>query len=304
MKNIYFTFILILITTVVANASEPLNRHFPPINAYNAGMGFSGGIVCEDPSVVFWNPAALNLLDQMSAEITLASPKVSMPSSWSILITNSAAIGESRFGFGLLRSHSQDSINEYRSFQAVMPLSYGLWSGKIPFGITMKLASERYNDRDDWTYGILFDAGMAFSVSEGFAIGVSRLNIIGSALSSYKPQSWLSAEIGSESSPIILAGQIRFDDPSDKEFITSNFSLGTRLIFGKKVPGLRGGYLKREGLAWFGGGISWFNLDTNTSIEYSLLVQARDQSNRAHFITYGYSLKPRIKKPKTGTHIF
>jgi len=302
------SFLLILLTAlhfaVAAKAGEPLYRHFPPINAYSAGMGFAGGVVWEDPSVVFWNPAGLALLDQMSAEVTLAGPKAAMPSSWSILVANSAAAGESRFGFGFLRRHSLDDIGEYCSFQVVMPLSYGFGSGKLPFGVTMKFASERYDDRDDWTYGVLFDVGLLWRIADGFAIGASRLNIVGSALSSFQPESWLSAEIGAETSPVIIAAQTRFDAPSDKAFMQANYSLGARLDFGRKAPGLRGGYLKREGITWFAGGFGWINLDANTSIEYSLLVQADDQTNRAHFLTYGYSLKPRTKKPTAGTYTF
>jgi len=273
-------------------AADPLPAPFPPINAYSAGLGFANAAVWDDPSAVIWNPAGLGLITSMSAEASVAGRDAEWPSSWSFILSNPSGAGQSRFGFALLRRHSLDQTGEYRSFAAIMPLSYGYNRGRIPFGLTMKFAGERYDDRDDWSMGLLFDAGVAWRISDGFSLGLSRLNIAGSALTSFRRESWLAGSLGSPDSPVVLAGQVRFDRPGDREFMERNWSSGVRIDFGGATPALRGGYLKRNGVFWYAGGVGWENLESNTRIEYGILYRAEGQVERAHFLTYGYSMRP------------
>lgn len=300
MKHNFIIAGLLVLFAQSANGS-PLPRHFPPVNAYSAGVGYASVANPDDPSIILWNPAGMALIDQMSAEFSLAGPKAEQPSSWSILFSNTSGVQESRFGMGVVRRLSADDIGTFRSFEVIIPFSYGFGTNKLPLGLTMKYAAERYDDRDDWSSGLLFDVGMAWRISDGFTLGTSRLNAFGSALSSFPRESWLGAAIGNGKSPFVISAQTRFDRPSDIDFMKDNWSAGVRASIGENIPELRGGFLKRDGEVWFGGGVGWINTKSNTRIEYSLLAKNSNTGIKSHMLTYGYSLMPRSKR--TDTHL-
>lgn len=282
---------ILVICLPCALFAEPIEEILPPVNSLCAGLGFVGVGVPNDPGTVYWNPAGLASMDQMSVDFTVAAPSLESPGSWSFLVANSSSGGGGRFGIALIRRHVKRDDQTYKSFQFNTPLSYGFKAGKFPVGVTLKFISEQFKG-SGWHYGLAFDVGTIWIAPSGFVIGFSCLNFSGSNLGAFERENWLGTSWTSPNNSMMFAAQTKIDRPFYKNNFYSNFGMGMKIDLGRKTPGLRAGYLERDGEKRWTVGFRYRNLKSNSYIEYALAANPDGWGQRAHFLTYGYSIKP------------
>lgn len=294
-KTVSFALILTLLTPFQLPA-DPIYKGQPPVNAFSAGIGFSGVGLVGDPSVLYWNPAGLSAIDQLSVDFTVAAPVVESPGSWSFLIANSSSGEGGRFGMILMRQHILTDDMTYKVFQFNTPLSYGFSTGQLPVGVTLKFISESLEE-DNWHYGVSFDLGMQWITNSGLILGIASLNIAGSDLQAFENESWFGISWGKSTDRIMLTSQFRIDDPFSPTGISDNYKFGLSVKLYESLPAIRSGFSRTSDGKRITVGISYQREKQNTHIEYSLSTDPGDWENRAHFLTYGYAVGSSYSKP-------
>lgn len=269
--------------------AAPLPSYLPPVGALSAATGLASVAAADDPSIVYWNPAGLALMDQMTTQLTIASTHEGRPSSWSVLIANSLQGEGSRFGLGLIRRYSTNDAGEYRSFVVISPLSFAAGKRRLPVGLSLKFLSENFGER--WVYGMGLDAGAALQSREGgMALAVSALNFAGANLRAFPSESWIGLRWGPNDPAISLAAQARLDRPFDGDYISRNYNAGVRWQATKSLPELRAGMIRSGVIVHYTAGLG-YDRPSNNQLEYALVWNRDDAADRIHFLTYGYSLR-------------
>ena len=288
--------ILIVWLVVIASplVASPLNGELPPINAFNAGIGFAGVAVPDDPAFIYWNPAGLAMLRQRSINFTIAAPKFESPGSWSFLMANKEFGGNANFALGFIRRQvrleDQTDRTDYHSFEIIAPMAYTIGLKNTPVGISLKFISEQVKD-GEWKYGAACDVGIMQRLGSGLFLGFAVRNLIGSHLRSFGTESWLGGSLGDDDSPVLIACQVRTDRPFDRNDLSRNYGYGARIRLRDDLPELRGGYLRREDSGLITAGIG-YRTETYVRFEYTILIKIDDRSDATHFLTYSYSLDP------------
>jgi len=313
MKNnsVLFVVFIILMQIGFNVYADPIPKALPPINAFSAGIGCTGVAVPNNPATLYWNPGGLGLMKQLAVDFTVVVPTLEGPGSWAFLMANSVSDQGERFGFGLIRRHARwDEESTFKSFTVMLPLSHSFKSGNIPIGVTLKMISEKF-DNGDWHYGLTLDTGTLWRSRNGIHLGFSSLNIAGSDLRAFKLESWFGASWHTDKQPITLAMQIRVDRPFDWSYINRHYNIGidyaifsSRMYLSGKANTykIRGGYLHDDENAWFSAGFEVKFANSNNHTAYTMVVNPDGWEDRAHFLSYGYSVKS-IGKPTPNTGI-
>jgi len=278
--------------SVGAVRGSPLPYCMPPVNAFTAGIGGAAVAVTDDPSAIYWNPAAFAASELMQVDFTVATPKLEMPASWSFLVANSSVKGGGRFGLGAIRRSAEKPNGEkFRSFQVNIPISHAFSAGIVPVGVGLKFISENYGNAG-WKSGMAVDAGAMLVLPTGFKIGYAVHNLIGSDLRAFPSMSWLGLSWGGGEFPILVAGQVRAERLRHRTYTTNNFNIGAEIAPVPSIPKIRIGWLRAKGEGRMTTGVSYKFKKENARLEYSLIVNPDDWNKTGHFITYSWGLKP------------
>jgi hypothetical protein len=270
--------------------AAPLPQQLPPVGAYSASIGLTSVAVFDDPSVIYWNPAGLAMMNQMVAQLTLVSFSKARPTSWSALMASNSSGEGSAFGLALLRRRSTNWAGEYTSFEVITPLSFKQRSKNLPFGISLKLQSENYGEK--WVYGFRMDAGAAIvSRDGGMKIAVSTQNVIGGRLRAFPHESWIGLAAGSDTSSFRLSMQARFDRPFDGDYISQNYSLGGRWKLGYQNPfQLCAGLIRQNTQIRYTTGFGYDTRLSTSHFEAAVIYDPRIGADRTYYVTYGYAV--------------
>ncbi|MFH0765410.1 MAG: hypothetical protein V2A61_03215, partial [Calditrichota bacterium] len=241
------------------------------VNAQSAGNGFLGVALPFDAGTVYWNPAGVGALDQMSVEFTAAGEKFARPGNWSFIMANSANAKSERFGFALLRRSGSEDSSWFKSFQINLPLAYGFQAGSMPVGVALKFISER-QEGGGWRYGSALDAGALWRSPSGMVVGLSSLNIAASNLHSFENQTWAGFGWGRDRDPYTIGAQTRVDDWRNRETMRQNLSLGINFNPDRENYAFRCGWTRRGDRSWATFGVGWQQRQDNTLIAYSIAV--------------------------------
>ncbi len=285
--------LIIIFLAADAAFALPLCDRFPPVNASIAGTGFAGVALPDDPAIIYWNPAGLAVADLMSASFTVAAPRLESPGSWAFLVVNSSSVQNTRFGLAMVRHSVELDTLSYRTFQIITPLTYGFKSGAVPFGVSLKFISERFED-GSWHSGMSFDTGLLWTATSDLTLGYSTRNLTGSNLLGFSSESWFGGAWRGAQIPVTLSGQIRADRPFDPDWLSRHFNYGLRVSPPGSIYMLSGGYARSEDDSWLTAGVSSRNINNNTVIEYTFSVNTTGWDDQAHFLTYSYSMSPAM----------
>ncbi len=308
MKNPYLlymalTFALLLPPSTLA---DPTPYVYPPVNAYSVGMGSAGVALAHDPSIIFWNPGGIGLLDRLAVEFSMASSGLESPGSWAFIMANSSDNDDNRFGLGIIRQHSELDESTYKSYTVLLPLATSLKTNSLPIGMTVKMLSEKLND-EDWHFGAGIDFGVMWQTKTGMLLGLSRLNIFGSSLRSYERQTWFGFGWEKKDFPVKMGAQCRLDRPLDLDYINQHYRTGVEIDLtddkqtAKKEYqySVQTGFIREGDTNYLSGGISALKIADSVHFSYSMGVDTRTWSHRIYMLTYGYSSLIK-KQPRSG----
>jgi len=281
--------IIALCTLHLALFAAPFPFHLPPLSSSSVGSGLSTLAEGDDPSTVFWNPAGIAMMNQMSAQLTLTSFEGGKPASWSALVANSANRDASQFGLGLIRRHSSNSAGEFTSFEVLNPLAYRGIRSKVAWGFTPKFVAENFDGK--WVYGMKLDAGVSLQTerTSGMTLAFVMQNFAGSNLRAFPWDSWGGLKSGSERNRLRMYLQVRLDKPFEFDYLSRNYRVGARLKpEDKKMPEVRAGLIRERGVGQYTAGLGYRAGGGTSLFEYAIVWNPDERSSFAHFLTYGY----------------
>lgn len=287
-------FQILFISTV---AAVPLVQDHPPVTAITAGMGFSAVAMVDNPASLFWNPALIGTMNRMTLDFSMAAPVGDSPGSWSVFIANNMEGQPSRFGLGIVRRYSYYKDSGYRSFQIISPVAYKVGKSDLPFGVSFKFITERFDEQDSWVYGLGFDIGTVWSAPEGFRISLATQNVAGSDLRSFPSETWAGLSWGNFESRVIASAQIRVDRPFNNSALSRYFSYGATSRTTAELPDVQAGYMRRGDNFWITTGLHYRLESRSSYLEYAFIFVPDDSSNQTHYLTYGYAMKPTLRMP-------
>lgn len=272
--------------------TAPFPNHLPPLTCSSIGAGYATIADGDDPSTIYWNPAGIALMNQMSMNLTISSYEGGKPASWSALIANSAHREASQFGIGFIRRHSSNNAGEFTSFELLNPLAYRAERSHLAWGFTPKFVGENFGEK--WVYGIKLDGGISYQTERQsrMVLSLAMQNFAGSNLRAFKWDTWGGVKSGSDNNTLRVYIQTRLDKPFDMDYISRNYRIGARLESENNYfPDLRAGILRDNGVVHYTGSFSYQTKSRTNIVEYALVWQPDKNNAIAHFITYAYHIK-------------
>ncbi len=272
--------------------AAPFPYHLPPLSSASVGAGLATLAEGDDAATVFWNPAGIALMNQMSAQLTVTSFEGSKPASWSVLIANSAHGQASQFGLGFVRRRSSNAGGEFTSFEVLNPLAYRGLRSNIAWGFTPKFVAENYGD--NWVYGMKIDLGVSMQThrKSGMVLAFAMQNAIGSNLRAFQWDTWGGIKSGSEENRLRMYMQVRLDKPFKLDYISENYRIGARLMPSDPIgPEVRAGLIRERGIVQYTAGLGYPMGKKSSLIEYAIIMEPGDKNSFAHFLTYGYHVR-------------
>jgi len=278
----------------------PLPPRLPPVGAYSAGIGFTSVAAFDDPSIIYWNPSALAMMNQMTAQLNLAAYTNARPTSWSALVVGASSRNDRAFGIGLIRRRSTNWAGEYTSVELISPMAFVSKERRYPAGFSFKLQSENYGAK--WVYGFRMDGAISVvSRDEDFKVAFSTQNVIGGRLRAFPHESWAGVSLGNDTASLRFTLQCRFDRPFDKEYISQNYSAGFRMRQTEGPFEARGGLIRSGGVVRYATGFGYYNRLNQMRLDSAVIFDPENGDDRTYYMTIGYSVGPgspsQIGKP-------
>jgi len=269
-------------------ASAPY--HLPPLSVSSIGSGYATLAEGNDASTIFWNPAGLALMNQMSAQLTLGLyDEQNHPTSWSLLFASNLSHAEGQFGLGIIRRYSENSSGEFKSFEVLNPLSFKGSRSTVAWGFTPKLAAENFGEK--WVYGLKLDAGVSLKTERksGMVLAFAMQNFAGSNLRAFRWDSWGGFRSGSEANTFTMYVQTRMDKPFNAKYMSENYRIGGLLKpEDRRKPEVRMGLIRDRGVVQYTAGLTYRSVTSSTRIEYAIIWNPNEKQSFAHFLSYGF----------------
>jgi len=286
------TYVLLLLLASASASASPFPYHLPPLAAASVGCGYATIADGNDPSTIYWNPAGIALMNQMSAQMTLTSFDGGSPASWSVLVANSARGESSQFGLGIIRRRSRNGSGEFTSFEVSNPLAYRGLRSNVAWGFAPKFIGENYGEK--WVYGMKLDLGLSFETERksGMTFALASQNCLGSNLRAFSWDTYGGVMSGSEENRLRMYMQARLDKPFNLDYLSQNYRLGAKLKPAEPLGiEFRVGLIRDKGLVQYTGGFAYPMGKKSNMIEYALIWTTSAKDSFAHFVTYGYHIQ-------------
>jgi len=287
--NRFRTALALNIVICTAVLALPLPPKLPPVGAYSAGIGFTSLAVFDDPSIIYWNPAALAMMNQMTAELNLTAYTNARPTSWSALAISASPRNDHPLAMGLVRRRSTNWAGEYTSVEFIYPMAFVAKERRFPAGFSVKVQSENYGEK--WVYGFRMDGGIGYVThNQGFKAAISTQNVIGGNLRAFPHESWAGLAFGSDTASFRVSLQCRFDRPFDKEYMSQNYSVGARLRQTDGPFEARGGIIRSGGVVRYATGFGYHNRLSMTLFDAAVIYDPDNGDDRTYYLSIGYTV--------------
>ena len=257
-----------------------------PVGGRAGGMGDAfiatmGGAAC-----IYHNPAGIMFQRGISSDLTFGWSDFPFPANWSAFYVKPQADG-SCTGMGFVRQRREKMEDTYRSFQALLPLTYSLGTS-LKTGVNLKYITQKkapasYKAKMSCDFGALLRAGRA-------TLGFMARNFIDPGFYSFPSN--LAFGAGIELGKINL--EIDWFAGKWEEFNNEDgkFRIGAEIKLHEQFY-IRGGWEEGIGSDLVSAGFTCARLLSAMKLDYCYRAENNDLSNGTHWLSYSYSTEKR-----------
>ncbi|MBC8205505.1 MAG: hypothetical protein H8E87_08350 [FCB group bacterium] len=276
-KNIKrLTFFIILIINIISSAAEL------PVSGRGGGMGDAFIAMRGSSASVYYNPAVIMFQNGITSELCFGWSKLSLPEDWSVTYARPQS-RDSYFGLGLIRHKLESQGKSYRSFQALMPVTYSI-SGNIKSGfnikyITQKIDAGDYNSKISLDFGSIMKTGV-------FSFGFMARNFLHPGYYSFPSN--LTFGAGLELTRVNLEADWRAGKWEEFNSEDGEFLFGVELKLNEQFY-IRCGREQTENRDLWSFGFSLGELLSAMRLDYCFRGEEDNFKAGTHWISYSYS---------------